>query len=52
MLTFDPLVEELGHGGAVRTPPERTAQSRFVRAATLSRRKLQFIQRARHAAHA
>jgi hypothetical protein len=50
LLVFDPLVEELGHGGAVRTVPERTAQSRFVRAVGLSRRKLQLVERARHAA--
>jgi Helix-turn-helix domain len=50
LLVFDPLVEELQHGGAVRTVPERTAQSRFVRAVGLSRRKLQMIERARHAA--
>jgi AraC-like DNA-binding protein len=30
--------------------PERTAQSRFVRAVGLSRRKLQLIERVRHAA--
>ena len=50
LLVFDPLVEELGHGGPVRSLPERTAQSRFVRAVGLSRRKLQLIERARHAA--
>jgi hypothetical protein len=50
LLVFDPLVEELQHGGAARTVPERTAQSRFVRAVGLSRRKLQMIERARHAA--
>ena len=50
LLVFDPLVEELGHGGAVRAVPERTAQSRFVRAVGLPRRKLQPIERARHAA--
>jgi hypothetical protein len=50
LLVFDPLVEELQHGGAVGTVPERTAQSRFVRAVGLSRRKLQVIERARHAA--
>ena len=38
LLVFDPLVEELQHGGAVRAVPERTAQSRFVRAVGLSRR--------------
>ncbi len=50
LLVFDPLVEELQHGGAVRSLAERTAQSRFVRAVGLSRRKLQLIERARHAA--
>ena len=50
LLVFDPLVEELRHGGPVGTVPERTAQSRFVRAVGLSRRKLQLIERARHAA--
>jgi len=50
LLVFDPLVEELGHGGPVRAVPERTAQSRFVRAVGLSRRKLQLIERARYAA--
>ena len=50
LLVFDPLVEELQHGGPVRGLPERTAQSRFVRAVGLSRRKLQLIERARHAA--
>jgi len=50
LLAFDPLVEELGHGGTVRTVPQRTAQSRFVRAVGLPRRKLQLIERARHAA--
>jgi Helix-turn-helix domain len=50
LLVFDPLVEELRHGGTVRTVPERTAQSRFRRAVGLSRRKLQVIDRARRAA--
>ena len=50
LLVFDPLVEELGYGSAKRTMPERTAQSRFVRAVGLSRRKLQLIERARQAA--
>jgi Helix-turn-helix domain len=49
LLVFDPLVEELRHGG-VRTVPERTAQSRFVRAVGVSRRKLMAIERARRAA--
>jgi methylphosphotriester-DNA--protein-cysteine methyltransferase len=50
LVVFDPLVEELRHGGAVGTVPERTAQSRFVRAVGMSRRNLQGIERARHAA--
>jgi hypothetical protein len=50
LLVFDPLVEELRHGGSVGNVPERTAQSRFVRAVGLSRRDLRVIERARHAA--
>ena len=50
LLVFDPLVEELRHVGTVRNVPERTAQSRFVRAVGLPRRKLQVIERARRAA--
>ena len=50
LLVFDPLAEELQHGGPAGTMPQRTAQSRFVRAVGLSRRKLQLIERARHAA--
>jgi hypothetical protein len=50
LLVFDPLVEELQHGGAMRAVPERTAQSRFVRAVGVSRRTLQLIERARYAA--
>jgi Helix-turn-helix domain len=50
LLVIDPLVEELQHGGAIRSVPERTAQSRFVRAVGVSRRTLQLIERARHAA--
>jgi hypothetical protein len=50
LLVFDPLVEELRYGGAVGNVPERTAQSRFVRAVGLSRRNLRVIERARHAA--
>jgi Helix-turn-helix domain len=50
LVVFDPLVEELRHGGAVGTVPERTAQSRFVRAVGMSRRNLQSIERARQAA--
>jgi hypothetical protein len=50
LLAFDPLVAEVRHGCAVRNVPERTAQSRFVRAVGLSARKLQVIERARDAA--
>jgi hypothetical protein len=49
LLVFDPLVEALRHGETVGHVPERTAQSRFVRAVGLSRRSLQVIERARHA---
>ena len=49
LLVVDPLVEDLRHGD-VRGMPERTAQSRFVRAVGLSRRKLHVIERARRAA--
>ncbi len=49
LLVFDPLIDELWHGVAVRSMPERTAQSRFVRAVGLSRRKLHLIERAKHA---
>jgi hypothetical protein len=45
LLVFDPLVEELQHGGAMRAVPERTAQSRFVRAVGVSRRTLQTARR-------
>jgi hypothetical protein len=50
LLVVDPLIDELWHGGAVRGVPERTAQSRFLRAVGLSRRTLQVIERARYAA--
>jgi Helix-turn-helix domain len=50
LLVFDPLIAEIQHGSAISRVPERTAQSRFVRAVGLSRRKLLVIQRARHAA--
>ena len=50
LVVFDPLVEDLRHGGVVGTVPERTAQSRFVRAVGMSRRNLQSIERARQAA--
>ncbi len=50
LLVFEPLVEELQYGGETGTVPVRTAQSRFVRAVGLSRRTLQLIARARHAA--
>lgn len=49
LLVFDPLVEEYRHGEAVPLP-ERTAQSRFIRAVGLSRRKLRLIERTRQAA--
>jgi hypothetical protein len=49
LLAFDPLVDELRHVGAVGSVPERTVQSRFVRAVGVSRRKLQVIDRARYA---
>ncbi len=47
LLRFDPLVEEVLDGDVV---PERTAQSRFVRAVGVSRRTLRMIERAREAA--
>lgn len=50
LLVFDPLVDALRHGDAVGNVPERTAQSRFVRAVGLSRRRLRVIEQARHAA--
>jgi len=50
LLIFDPLVEELRHDGAMGTVPDRTAQSRFLQAVGLSRRRLRVIERARHAA--
>jgi AraC-like DNA-binding protein len=50
LLAFDPVVDELRHDVAVPNLPSRTAQSRFVRAVGLSRRKLQLIERTRHAA--
>lgn len=49
LLVFDPMLEDLRHGDATLGVPERTAQSRFVRAAGLSRRTLQLIERTRHA---
>jgi Helix-turn-helix domain len=50
LLVFDPLVEALRHGDPVRSVPERTSQSRFVRAVGMSRRSLHAIERARDAA--
>jgi hypothetical protein len=50
LLVFDPLVEELWRDDGAGAVPERTAQSRMVRAVGLSRRTLQQIERARHAA--
>src|SRR4051794_3874124 len=44
LLVVDPLVEELRHEGRVRGVPERTAQSRFVRAVGVSRRSLVVIE--------
>jgi hypothetical protein len=50
LLAFDPLAEELVYGDGSDDPvPDRTAQSRFVRAVGISRRKLRQIERARHA---
>ena len=49
LLVVDPLIDDLRHGDA-RALPERTAQSRFVQAVGLSRRKLHVIERARRAA--
>jgi helix-turn-helix protein len=49
LLVVDPLIEDLRHGD-VHAVPDRTAQSRFVRAVGLSRRKVQVIERARRAA--
>jgi AraC-like DNA-binding protein len=48
LLVVDPLVEELHHGD-VRGIPERTAQSRFLRAVGVSRRTVAVIERARNA---
>lgn len=50
LLIFDPLVEELRHDRAIGPVPERTAQSRFLRAVGLSRRKLRVIENTRRAA--
>lgn len=50
LLVHDPLVEAVGHGDRAGDVPERTVQSRFVRAVGLSRRRLRAIERARHAA--
>jgi AraC-like DNA-binding protein len=50
LLVVDPLIDELRYGAGVRGMPERTAQNRFVRAVGLSRRTLQLVERARHAA--
>jgi hypothetical protein len=50
LLVLDPLIDELVHGGAIRTMPARTAQTRFVRAVGLARRKLLVIERGRFAA--
>ena len=50
LLVFEPRVEELVYGDDTRTVPERTTQSRMLRAVGLSRRTLRQIERARHAA--
>lgn len=50
LLVLDPLIEELQYHGAGAAMPERTIQSRFVRAVGLSRRKLQVVERGRQAA--
>ena len=50
LLIFDPLVEDLRHDGAIGTVPARMAQSRFLRAVGMSRRKAAVIERTRHAA--
>jgi hypothetical protein len=50
LLVFDPLVDALRHGDTARNVPERTAQSRFVRAVGISRRSLRVIERAGQAA--
>jgi AraC-like DNA-binding protein len=49
LLIFDPLIEELWHGD-VRRMSARTAQLRFARTVGLSRRTMQVVERARHAA--
>jgi hypothetical protein len=49
LLVVDPLVEDLRHEGSVRGIPERTAQSRFLRAVGVSRRTVAVIERARYA---
>ena len=51
LLVLNLLIEELRHHGAGEAMPEHTVQGRFVRAVGLSRRKLQMIERGRHAAH-
>lgn len=49
LIVYDPLIDNLRHDGAVPGMPERTVQSRFVRAVGVPRRTLQLIERARHA---
>jgi hypothetical protein len=49
LLVVDPLVEELRHDRVRRGMPERTAQSRFLRAVGVSRRTVGVIERARYA---
>lgn len=50
MLVHDRLIDDLRHGDAPRALPERTAQSRFLRAVGVSRRTLALIERTREAA--
>lgn len=50
LLVVDPMIEDLRHGDVARALPERTVQSRFVRAVGLSRRTVRVIERARRAA--
>ncbi|PJJ71700.1 hypothetical protein CLV46_1253 [Diaminobutyricimonas aerilata] len=50
LLVFDPLIDDIRHGGRPRGMSERTAQIRFRGAVGLSRRKLGSIERARSAA--
>jgi hypothetical protein len=49
LIVYDPLIDNLRHDVAVPGMPERTVQSRFVRAVGVPRRTLQLIERARYA---